>query len=272
MKWCLSGKQTNEFLKKADEIMVDWDNGKTIFDIIEINPTARIIVRPKFDQILTDANYKWLQEQKILCKDNFAVAAIDDQQANECKKYNIPWFFAYPCRTFLQLNRAKAMGASDVYIEDELCHNLDLIEKQFPELTIRVIANSAGWGTIDNNKYLDGLCGSWFRPEDLWQIDQIDVVEFKTSTDRTKDTKIQEQALYHIYAETHEWAGNVDDYVYDLKREGLINSLFDDNFQAYRNNCEMKCMKYNRCRHCEIYANLVHRKTAGKIKDYIEKL
>jgi len=29
----------------------------------------------------------------------------------------------------------------------------------------------------------DGIEGSWFRPEDLWKLDQIDIVEFKTNTD-----------------------------------------------------------------------------------------
>jgi len=41
------------------------------------------------------------------------------------------------------------MGATDAYITDELCHNLDTIEEYF-DITIRVIANSAGWGILEN--------------------------------------------------------------------------------------------------------------------------
>ena len=63
------------------------------------------------------------------------------------------------------------MGATDAYIADELCHNLDIIEEYFPNITIRVVANSAGWGTIEGDQYLNGICGGWFRPEDLWLID-----------------------------------------------------------------------------------------------------
>ena len=47
MKWCLSGRQSKEFIKKNEELMVDWDNGKTIFDVIQVNPEERIIVLPK---------------------------------------------------------------------------------------------------------------------------------------------------------------------------------------------------------------------------------
>ena len=272
MKYCLSGRQSKEYLQKADEIMVDWNNGKTIFDIIQINPNARIIVRPTFDQTLFEENYKWLEEQKTLCHDNFAIACMDDEQANQCKKHNLDWFFAYPCRTFLQLRRAMIMGATDAYIADELCHSLDIIEEYFSNITIRVVANSAGWGTIEGDQYLNGVCGSWFRPEDLWLIDQIDVCEFKTTISTDKDPILQEQALYKIYAEKHQWQGRVDDFVYDIKRQGLINRLFNDDFQWYRNNCGMKCLKFGRCHYCETYANLAQDTMAYKIKQHIEKL
>ena len=270
MKWCLSGRQSKEFIEKADELMVDWDNGKTIFDLIQINPTARIIVRPKFDQELFDDNYKWLKEQQTLCKENMAVACIDDKQANKCKEYGLNWFFAYPCRTFLQLYRAQEMGATDAYITDELCHNLDTIDNYF-DITIRVIANSAGWGVVEDIKYLDGMCGPWFRPEDLWQLDQIDVCEFYTQFERHRDPIVQEQALYHIYAETHEWPGRVEDFVYNIERKGVINRVLDDNFQIYRSNCGMKCVKFGRCRHCETYGIIANDKMIEKIKKQIKE-
>jgi len=63
-----------------------------------------------------------------------AVIIHTDIQALKCKKYNLPFIFAYPASTFLQLNRMKNMGACDVYITDVLCHSLDIIENYYDGL------------------------------------------------------------------------------------------------------------------------------------------
>lgn len=271
MKWCLSGRQTEEYIKKADEILVDWQDRNAIIDFIDWNPTARIIIRLPLNQEIFEQDFNWLSQEKILCKENFAVSVYEDKQAYECQKRNIKWFFSYPCRTFLQLQRARSMGASDVYITDELCHELDVIEEYYDELTIRVIANYIGWGVIPEDKWLNGICGPWFRPEDLWQLDQIDVCEFKTSISDLKkvsDNNInrQEQALFRIYAIQHKWDGYLNEIIFGLQ-PNIKNALIQDDFQIYRNNCSMKCMKYNRCTHCEIYLNLAKQDIYDKIKE-----
>ena len=106
-----------------------------------------------------------------MCKNNFAVAIFDDQYIHYCKEYDLLWFFAYPLKTFTQLYRSVVLGASDAYISDELCHNLDIVEEYYDELTIRVIANNIGYRPLTDNKYLNGSNGDWFRPEDLWELD-----------------------------------------------------------------------------------------------------
>ena len=197
-----------------------------------------------------------------------AVIVVDDNQANKCKELNIPFFFGYPARTFAQLHRMKMWGATDAYIEDVLCHSLNSLKQFYPDIKIRVIANSCGWGTLDN--IWDGIEGSWFRPEDLWQIEQIDIAEFKTNLEVTTDIRKQEQALYRIYAEKHEWAGPVDDFILDIKKKGMLNRLFDSDFQERRSNCRMKCMETHRCKYCQIYANIILKENAQKIKDNIK--
>ena len=269
MKWCLTARQTEEYLKKADEIKVFWSNHQKpdILELIEINPKARILIMPSFELTLFEDDYKWLSQQLILCKYNMAVIVADDNQAKRCKELNIPFFFGYPARTFSQLNRMRAWGATDAYIDDMLCHSLDSIKEFYSELSIRVIANSCGWGTLEN--IWDGLEGSWFRPEDLWQLNQIDVAEFQTNLELAVDIRKQEQALYRVYAEKHEWAGRVDDFILDIKKKDMLNRLFDSDFQERRSNCRMRCMETHRCKYCKTYSDMTLKENAQKIKENI---
>lgn len=266
--------QTDEYLKKADEIKIIWQDKKKrpdVLSFIEFNPIARILIVPSLEFILFDEDYQWLREQFILSKHNMAVIINSDEQALKCKELEIPFIFGYPARTFAQLSRMQKMGACDAYIDDMLCHSLDSIKNYYPDIKIRVIANSCGWGTMDN--VWDGLEGSWFRPEDLWQLDQIYAAEFYTNLsyqgpyDQIQNVKKQEQALYRLYAEEHEWSGKIDDFVFDIKRKNIMNRLLDEDFQNRRNNCKMKCMETHGCHHCEIYAALASQDTMEKIKE-----
>ena len=217
---------------------------------------------------LFDDDYKWLSQQLILCKNNMAVIVADDTQAKHCKDFEIPFFFGYPARTFAQLSRMSNWGVTDVYIEDLLCHSLDSLKMFYPQINIRVIANSCGWGTMED--IWDGIEGSWFRPEDLWLLEQIDIAEFKTNFHDIIDARKQEQALYRLYAEKHEWAGPVDIYVVDIKKKGMLNRLFDEEFQERRSNCRMKCMETHRCHYCNVKSNMTLIENAEKIKDNIQ--
>ena len=270
MKWCLSGNQSDEYIKKADEIKVMWANYNVkpdILQLVDLNPNARILIFPSLSFTLTENDYKWFCQQLIICQKNMAVIVSDDKQAQYCKDLNIPFFFAYPARTFQQVNRMRNQGATDIYIDDMLCHCLDSLKDFYGDLKIRVIANSCGWGTAD--EIWDGIEGAWFRPEDLWAIDQIYVAEFKTNLNNAIESRRQEQALYRIYAEKHAWAGPVDAYVFDIKKKNILNRLLDDEFQERRNNCRMKCMETHHCHYCITKTNMALKENAEKIKENI---
>jgi hypothetical protein len=81
----------------------------------------------------------------------------------------------------------RAWGATDAYIDDMLCHSLDSIDEFYSDMNIRVYANTCGWGTVEG--IWEGAEGSWFRPEDLWQIQVIDVAEFHISAENIMDAR-----------------------------------------------------------------------------------
>lgn len=155
-----------------------------------------------------------------MCRDNFAIIISDDHQAQHCRDLEISFFFAYPARTFYQLKRMRELGATDAYITDEMTHSLFDIEDYFSDITIRVVGNSAGWGTIKD--IWPNICGAWFHPEVLYQLDMIDVCEFRTSLEHDMDIRKQEQALYRIYAERHEWSGKLEEIIPDIDAPGDI--------------------------------------------------
>ena len=273
MKWCLSSRQSYEYLKKADEISVPWDDRYNILDYIETNPKARIVIRLSFEKMLFEDDYNWLKDQLVICKNNMAVIVVDDKQAQICNKLEIPFFFAYPARTFNQLRRMEILGACDAYIDDVLAHSLDQI-KDYHSITIRVFANSCGWGAIPG--IWNNIEGSWFRPEDLWKMDQIDVAEFRVSLDAASHLNIeiqkQEQALYKLYAERHEWPGKVDEFVFDIGQLGILNRLLPEDFQERRSNCKMKCMENGRCHFCRFHCDLATKDKAVVIKKNLEEM
>ena len=177
-----------------------------------------------------------------------------------------------PCNTFESLNYFRELGASDVYITGELCHCLDDVEEFFDELQIRVCVNDCGMLLMPNNKYLNGICGPWFRPEDVENLYQIDVGEFCTNIlDDHTDVLRQEQALYRIYAERHEWKGRLEEIIYNLPYEGVVNHVLEDSFQERRSNCRMKCMINGRCTHCYTLARMAHQSTLENIRKMKEE-
>lgn len=73
--------------------------------------------------------------------------------------------------------------------------------------------------------------GAWFRPEDLYKIEAIDVCEFFHKDNR------DEQALYRIYAENHEWPGELNLIIKDIEDKDILNRMLPPEFQEKRSNC-----------------------------------
>ena len=107
------------------------------------------------------------------------------------------------------------------------------------DIEIRVIAN-------DTDTYLDFKpeIGSWFRPEDLKNLPQIDVCEFSY-----RDIA-QEQALYRIYAERKEWPGRLKEIIPAFDNDELFNRLIPEDFGDRRANCRQACMNGGSCQYC----------------------
>ena len=89
MKFCLSARQSDAYLKKADEIKVDFRDRNIIGDLAEEYPGKTIILMQYVGDELKANDLSML---KILAKDNLVVCLSNLSYVNELKRLEIPWY------------------------------------------------------------------------------------------------------------------------------------------------------------------------------------
>ena len=248
MRYCLNAKQSREYLKKADEVMVNYNDRNFIYDLVKINPEAIITLNVPMN---SDINWEELEQYKIICQKGFRIASDNLEVLLKAKIKDFQFFSTVPVRFGYQLNAMIDLGVCAIRIGGQLAHQMDL----FKDISIekRIIANATD--TFLNYK---PIIGAWFRPEELDDLPQIDVCEFQT------DNSVQEQALYRIYAERKAWPGRLIEIIPDILDQDIMNRMLPPEFSKQRLNCKQSCMNGGSCHYCEHVCN------AAKI-DFIEK-
>ncbi len=178
---------------------------------------------------------------------------------DECKKRNIPFFFSMAVDNAWILNSLINLGVCAARITGQLTHQLDYINTL--PIEIRVWANNPG---APFN--YEPIIGGWFRPEDLYQLEAIDVCEFDAKDNR------QEQALYRIYAERHEWPGELYILINSITDQTIMNRMIPPEFQQRRSNCNMKCQSGSHCHFCYMITHLANPEILKPIKDKIKNV
>lgn len=102
-------------------------------------------------------------------------------------------------------------------------------------IPVRAVPNLA---YLSDLPYGDGICGTWIRPEDMETYEPyIEVIEFEGCSIQ------QEQALYRIYMEEHEWPGYLDTLLTNFHQENVSNRLIHGDLAKSRLNCGQRCTK-----------------------------
>ena len=242
MRVALSGRQNREYLKKADEVIVEYRDHNFIYDLVEINPKAIITLYiPNTDE---EINWKRFEQYKVICKNGFRIMATRATDLFEAKERGFQFFSALPVYDGYQLNAFINLGVCAARIAGQLAHQLDFLEEK-TDIEIRAIVNSPN--TILGYR---PLTGSWYRPEDIKDLPQIDVIEFDARDNR------QEQALYRIYVERKEWPGRLNEIINDIEDDDIMNRMIPPEFTERRANCRMSCMNGGSCHYCERVADV----------------
>ena len=255
LKYSLSSRQVAEYLKKADEIKVEYRDRRTIPDLAEKYPDARINLLPPEKE--EDIDWKEIKNYQILSRNNFIFGIIRYTDIGPAKDNDINVYYRFPITTFQELEDVKRAGVCSVILGAPLFFRMDSVAKF--EIPVRAIANVAhpeGSFTM-----LDGPTGTWIRPEDVEVYEQyIDTIEFMA-------VQKEEQALYRIYAEQHKWPGELNMVVKDLNHSAT-NRMIPPTLVESRLNCGQRCKETGRCHLCQRVLDLAD---PDKLRQYLKE-
>ena len=255
MKYSLSSRQTAEYLKKADEIKVEYRDRDIIPDLAEKYPNARInLLPPEKDQAI---DWKEIKNYQILSRNNFLFGITQYTDIGPANDNGVNIYYRFPVTSFQELEDVKQAGMRCVILGAPLFFKMDAVSKF--DIPVRAIANVAhpeGSFTL-----LDGPTGTWIRPEDVETYDQyIETIEFFGG-------QKEEQALYRIYAEQHKWSSELNMMVKDLNHSA-VNRMIPPTLAESRLNCGQRCKETGRCHLCQRVLDLAN---PDLLRQYLEE-
>lgn len=238
MKYCISSRQTNEYLAKANEIKVEARDHQTIGDLSRKYPEADIILQ--WDENIIDIDTlktcNSLAQGRLIVESPRLNPFIDAFFVDN----NIRYYWAYEFVTPYELT-----GVRDFYhvcyikVGAPLFFQMDLVQSY--GIPVRATANMAINGYIPQK---DGVNGVWIRPEDTeFYEPTVQAIEFANVN------REQEQALFRIYAEQKAWPGEISMIIQNVGIDCTNRMLPSDTLMT-RLNCGQKCAANGSCRIC----------------------
>lgn len=254
MKYCLSSRQKQEYLKKADSIKVAFRDRYIIPDLVEKYPNTEIVLTINHEK---DEKFNWAEIKRwgILAQGRMLCCLQTLVDIEECKKANVAFYWGYPVNNYYDLRALKDLGVAYVRLDAPLFFEMDEVKKF--DIPIRAVPNVAHLGDIPNK---NGIYGTWIRPENLDLYNNyITYFEFEDC-----DIK-KEAALYRIYAEQKTWPSGLNLLFSNFKAQADNNLILENALQA-RLNCGQKCQKNGRCNICGRIIGLAN---VTDMKDYL---
>lgn len=242
MKYCLSGRQTAEYLKKADEILVEGRDYRVISDYFIDYPDKTIILDYNtefFEKNAVDISDTIKQYAEI--SENFVCRLHTLQNIFWFMENGIKFYYAYPVNNYYDMKALMDLGVEYINITAPLTFSIDKLPvgEHYPKF--RMVPNVAYDGYIPRD---DGIQGDWVRPEDVeFYESAIYIFDFE---DINLD---KERTLFDIY-ERRSWKGNLNFLITNLN-ENVTNTTVPDEFGLYRSTCGQRCMQNGTCHYCE---------------------
>ena len=224
---------------------------------MEINPEASYVLW--IQDSITEEEWDKVYQYYIMTQKRFKVC-LGNMIIEPCRKRGIPFYFEYPIQYGYEAEALiHGVGVCAIRIAGELAHNLDFVNTFPVEVRVCPYKAYAPW----NYK---PIVGGWFRPEDLENIEAIDVCEIINIDNR------KGQALYRIYAENHEWPGELYMLVDDIQDKTIYNRMIPPEFQERRSNCRMRCQSGGHCHYCETLTYLANPNLLRPVKEKIDNV
>lgn len=250
MKYCLNARQSEKYLEKADEIMIEARDYRITPDLLMEYPDKPVILTIDSTKI----SLKTLKNYSEM-SNNFICRLTDLKEYYKYKEQGIKFYYAYPVNTYTEVKALMDIGVEYVVVEAPLTFDIELLKSL--DMKFRMVPNVAYYDFIPRE---NGITGDYIRPEDVhYYEDAIYVFDFENVTAE------QEGAMYEIYARGT-WGGNLALIITNLNTE-VRNALLPDDFGEFRSKCQQRC--YN-CHYCEAAARLA--KTADNLSKELSDL
>lgn len=255
MKYCLSSRQIREYLKKADEIKIEYRDRDIFTDLLINYPKAQAYIL----QIAFWDNVNWedVEGYSKMAPDKFICCVSRREDADICRGRNIKFYYGYPIKTYQELRFWLKKGVCYVRLGAPLFFDLPTVKKVTKSVPIRAIPNIA---YDDGDMTEDFVIGTWMRPEDQKDYERfISTLEFEDCDIR------KEEALFRIYAEKAEWPGAINMIVSNFDESEALNRLLPENFGTTRMTCRQTCQSTGKCNYCKQAIQLSRRVESFKL-------
>lgn len=242
MKYCISSRQSIEYLRKADEIKVAARDHEAITDLARRYPKADIILEWEGDgEVTLDElkTYAILAKGRLIVESKYLNLELDAFFSTN----NIRYYWAYEFATPYELTSVRDLfHVCYIKVAAPLFFQMDTVAKY--GVPVRVVANMANNGLFPQ---IDTTIGTWMRPEDTALYEPtVQAIEFANVN------REQEQALFRIYAEQKAWPGKLSMIIQNLTTD-CTNRMLPPDFTASRLNCGQRCTAGGGCRLCQHY-------------------
>ena len=231
MKYALHARCQKNFLKKADDIIVDYKEKERILDYPEEYPDTAVTIQ-FYNVPIEEIDWIWLQNMAPMFPKGFTLGFVDMLSLRMALDLKLKAYLLKHINNFAELSMLKEIGVCFVYLDQPLFSSIDKIKKY--ELPVRWTPN-----LVDSTPgYLQRLQhGSWIRPEDIdmYNINDGCICEFISSNGYAG-----EQAYFKIYTKKM-WPQDFG-YIYpEFENLNINNFLLTSKLTEIRLNCHQRC-------------------------------
>lgn len=181
----------------------------------------------------------------------YIVIPMNLQYCEILQENNIKFYFDadFPISNFRTLEYICSLGVSDVYIQDDLCYNLESVKKTTKhfDVQVRMILNQIP-SQLPNKG--EDVFSPWFIPETVDELAKyIDIAEFVGISWMKLET------LYKIWFKQKQWRENLRVINPQLKID-IWNQCMIPDFTIVKMNCGYKCSKGSVCKKCAQFVEM----------------
>jgi len=257
-----NGKLNN----KADEFIIDYDSNKNqyqnLVNFITAFPNKVININIK-----SEINFKELEALNKIGKIKIILNPKKWALSAQFVEKGIDFYFKkelIPCN-FYQLHSILSLGVSDIYIQDDLCYEMDNVKSYCRQygVNLRVVLNTVPHSMLINQEEKNIV---FYRPEDTYFDWYFDIAEFDVTTQDNKINWNLLNVLYDTYFINKRWYGNLQEIIKGLPFEVYNKSLIPD-FNECKLNCKMKCRnRHSICNKCNQFLDISNLLVAKDIR------